>query len=67
MRRAKGGPGIFILRDAGNAHANDNLRKVRNSERQAFREGKFNFKHVAFYTAIRGHDRAIREVARSLK
>lgn len=45
----------ITLRDAENAHKNDNLCQVRNSERLAFREGKFNFKHVAFYISIRCH------------
>lgn len=68
MRRAKGHPGIFILRDAENAHTNGNLCKVSNSDfRLAFREGKFNFKHVAFYISIRCHDRAIKEEAGSSK
>ena len=67
MRRAKGDPGIFILRDAENAPTNDNLCKVSNSDRLAFREGKFNFKHVAFYISIRCHDRAIKEEAESSK
>lgn len=65
MRRAKGDPGIFILRDAENATTNDNLCKVSNSDRLAFGEGKF--KHVAFYISIRCHDRAIKEEAESSK